>query len=46
MLRMTTLLCGLWLLAVASLPVATAAGAPASAAHAPRVYVIMFDKMQ
>ena len=46
MLRMTTLLCGLWLLAFASLPVAQAAAAPASAAHAARVHVIMIDKMQ
>ena len=46
MLRMTTLRCGLWLLAVASLPVAPAAAAPASAAHAARVHVIMIDKMQ
>jgi len=46
MLRMTTLLCGLWLLAVASLPVAPAAAAPAPAAHAARVHVIMIDKMQ
>jgi plastocyanin len=46
MLRMTTLRCGLWLLAVASLPAATAGGAPASAAHAARVHVIVIDKMQ